>query len=212
MKKTFATRGAGILAAAIAGLVLLPGTAQAHCDGMDGPVVQAGRAALERGDAGLALVWVQPKDEPEIRNAFARTLAVRKLSPEARELADRYFFETLVRIHREGEGAPYTGLKPAGRDLGPAIPAADKAIAGSSVEPVLNLLKDSIQKGVRQRYMEVSHRRDFDPADLQSGRAYVKAYVEFLHYVEGVYAASAASHAHEAVGHQGEQPIHHHEP
>lgn len=212
MKNVFATSSVGVLAAAVAGIVLLPGTALAHCDGMDGPVVQAARSALDRGDAALALVWVQPKDEPEIRNAFARTLAVRKLSPEAKDLADRYFFETLVRIHREGEGAPYTGLKPAGRDLGPAIPAADTAIAGSSAEPVLNLLKDNIQNGVRQRFMEVSHRRDFDPADLQAGRAYVQAYVEFLHYVEGIYAASAASHAHETAGHQGDEPVHHHEP
>ena len=85
----------------------------------------AARAALDRGDVSLALVWVQPKDEAEIRDVFARTLAVRKLSPEAKELADRHFFETLVRVHRAGEGASYTGLKPAGRDLGPAIPAAE---------------------------------------------------------------------------------------
>ncbi len=209
MKNAFATRGVEILAAAIASIVLLPGTAQAHCDGMDGPVVQAARAALNRGDASLALVWVQPKDEPEIRDAFARTLAVRKLSPEAKGLADRYFFETLVRLHRAGEGAPYAGLKPAGRDLGPAIPAADKAIAGKSVEPVLNLLAESIHKGVRQRFMEVSRRHDFDPADIQAGRAYVKAYVEFMHFVEGIYAASAASHPHGVVSHQGEEPTYH---
>lgn len=211
MKNTFVTRGAGILAAAIAIIVLLSGGAQAHCDGMDGPVVQAARAALDRGDVSLALVWVQPKDEAEIRDVFARTLAVRKLSPEAKELADRHFFETLVRVHRAGEGASYTGLKPAGRDLGPAIPAADKAIDGNSVEPVLKLLTDSIQDGVRQRFAEVSRRREFNPADVQAGRAYMKAYVEFMHYVEGIHAASAASRAHDSLSHQGEEPIHHHD-
>ncbi len=209
MRNAFHTRGVGILAAAIACTVLLPGRAQAHCDGMDGPVVRAARAALDRGDASLALVWVQPKDEPEIRDVFARTLAVRKLGPEAKEFADRYFFETLVRVHRAGEGAPYTGLKPAGRDLGPAIPAADKAIAGNSIEPVLNVLTDRIHNGVHQRFTEVSRQRDFDPADVQAGRAYVKAYVEFMHYVDGIYAASAASHAHDAASPQGEGPIHH---
>ena len=209
MKNAFATRGAAILAVATAGIVLLPGRAQAHCDGMDGPVVQAARAALNRGDASLALVWVQPKDEPEIRDVFARTLGVRKLSPEAKEFADRYFFETLVRVHRAGEGAPYTGLKPAGRDLGPATPAADKAIAGNSVEPLLNLLTDGVRSGVRQRFTEVSRRRAFDPADVQAGRAYVKAYVEFMHYVEGIHAASAASQTHDVVSHQREEPVHH---
>lgn len=211
MNYAFTARGVGVLAAAIASIVLLPGRAQAHCDGMDGPVVKAARAALDRGDASLALAWVQAKDEPEVRDAFARTLAVRKLSPEAKEFADRYFFETLVRVHRAGEGAPYTGLQPAGRDLGPAIPAADKAVAGSSVEPVLNLLTDSIREGIRQRYTEVLRLRKFDPADIQAGRAYVKAYVDFTHYVEGIYTASATSHAHGAASHQREEPLHHQE-
>jgi hypothetical protein len=74
------------------------------------------------------LIWVPEKDEAEITGAFHKTLVVRKLSLEAEELADMYFFETLVRLHRAGEGASYTGLQPAGRDLGPAIPAADKAL------------------------------------------------------------------------------------
>jgi hypothetical protein len=90
-------------------------------------VVQAAQKALETGNVHLVLIWVQKPDEAEITEAFQKALAVRKLNAEAKELADRYFFETLVRIHRAGEGAPYTGLKPAGRDLGPAIPAADKA-------------------------------------------------------------------------------------
>ena len=114
----------GVIAIAIA---LLP-RASAHCDGLDGPVVQAAQKALETGNVNLVLIWVQKPDEAEIKRAFDHAQAVRKLSAEARELADRYFFETLVRIHRAGEGAPFTGLKPAGRDLGPAIPAADNAL------------------------------------------------------------------------------------
>ena len=99
---------------------------------MDGPVVQAARKALETGEVKLVLIWVQKQDEGDIKEAFQKTLTVRKLGAAAKELADRYFFETLVRIHRAGEGAPYTGLKPAGRDLGPAIPAADEAIEDAS--------------------------------------------------------------------------------
>lgn len=100
--------------AAMMVLFIVSSTASAHCDGMDGPVVKAARAALETHDPRLVLIWVQKKDEAEVRQAFQSTLAVRDLSPEAKELADRYFFETLVRLHRAGEGAPYTGLKPAG--------------------------------------------------------------------------------------------------
>jgi len=100
----------------------------AHCDGLDGPVVKAAQKALEMGNVNLVLIWVQKTDGNEIEKAFQKTLAVRKLNRQAKELGDTYFFETLVRIHRAGEGAPYTGLKPAGRDLGPAIPTADKAL------------------------------------------------------------------------------------
>lgn len=128
-----------LIAAASLALLASP-RAGAHCDGLDGPVVKAAEAALEKGDVNFVLVWVQKDDEPEIRAAFDQTLKVRKLNSEARHLADRFFFETLVRVHRAGEGAPYTGLKPAGRDLGPAIPAADKALREDAVEPLVKLL------------------------------------------------------------------------
>lgn len=95
---------------------------------MDGPVILAARAALEQKDITPVLKWVQKDDEGQIKAAFTRTLAVRAKGPEARDLADQFFFETLVRIHRAGEGAPYTGLKPAGTPVEPAIEAADKAI------------------------------------------------------------------------------------
>ena len=117
---------------ALATALLLPTPALAHCDGLDGPVVAAAQKALESGDPNPVLIWVQPKDEAEVRRAFAEAVTVRKLNSQARDLADRSFFETLVRVHRAGEGAPYTGLKPAGRDLGPAIPMADKAVASGS--------------------------------------------------------------------------------
>ena len=135
-------------------VILLPCLAWAHCDGMDGPVVKAAQKALETGNVNLALIWVQAKDEAEIRQAFEKTMAIRKISPAAKDLADRYFFETLVRIHRAGEGEPYDGLKPAGRDLGPAIPAADKALESGSQEAVLRLLTDAVGAGVRTRFAE----------------------------------------------------------
>jgi hypothetical protein len=131
-------------AVAIALLGLTPARAFAHCDGLDGPVVKAAQRALETRNPALVLIWVQEKDEREIQNAFEQALAVRELSSQAKALADRFFFETLVRVHRAGEGAPFTGLKPAGRDLGRAIPAADEAVRVGSVEPVRQLLTDAM--------------------------------------------------------------------
>jgi uncharacterized protein DUF6448 len=170
--------------------ITAPRPALAHCDGLDGPVVKAAQRALDTRNPALVLIWVQAKDEPEIRTAFEQTVAVRALSPQAKELADRYFFETLVRVHRAGEGAPYTGLQPAGRDLGPAIPAADKALDSGSVEPVVALLTGAMQAHLREHFKEVITAKLFKPDDVKAGREYVKSYVEFIHYVERLYEAS----------------------
>lgn len=171
-------------------LLLMPSLAVSHCDGMDGPVVKAAQQALASGNVNLVLIWVKKDNEAEVRRAFDETIAVRKLSPRAQALADRYFFETLVRLHRAGEGAPYTGLKPAGRDLGPAIPAADKALDSGSLEPVLKLLTEATQEVARKHFREVQEKKNFNTSDLDAGRDYVKAYVEFIHYVEGLWEAA----------------------
>ena len=166
---------------------LTPARALAHCDGVEGPVVKAAQRALDTGNPALVLIWVEEKDEPEIRKSFEQTLAVRALGPQAKELADRFFFETVVRVHRAAEGAPFTGLKPAGRDLGPAIPAADEAVRVGSVEPVRHLLTMAIQERLRQQFGEVMASKTFAPDDVAAGRVYVKAYVEFIHFVELLY-------------------------
>jgi hypothetical protein len=178
----------------------LASPAMAHCDGLDGPVVSAARSALDAGNPNPVLIWVQPKDEAEIRAAFADALGVRKLNPKARELADRYFFETLVRLHRAGEGAPYTGLKPAGRDLGPAIPLADKAITSGSDQELAQVLANEATKGVRAHFADLQGKRTFRPDDLAGGRDYVASYVRFIHYVEGLHQAIEAT----AGGHYSE--------
>ena len=68
----------------------------AHCDGLDGPVVQAAQQALETKNVNLVLIWVAKDDEAEISEAFQKTVATRSLNRQAKELADMYFFETLV--------------------------------------------------------------------------------------------------------------------
>jgi len=178
-----------------AALFLGASPARAHCDSLDGPVVKAAQRALETGNVNLVLIWVQKDDEPEVREAFERALTVRRLSPEAKELADLYFFEKLVRIHRAGEGAPYTGLKPAGRDLGLTIPAADKALESGSTEDVEELLTRAMWEGVQERFRTARARRLYRTSDLVAGREYVEAYVVFLHYVEAAYQALAGKQA-----------------
>lgn len=184
------TRVLFVLFAVIGMAVLHSAPAYAHCDGMDGPVVKAAQEALAKGDVNLVLIWVRKNDEAEIRRAFDQTVNVRKLNSQARELADMYFFETLVRIHRAGEGAPYTGLKPAGRDLGPAIPAADLALKSGDVAPLTNLLVEKVRTGLLDRYKKVMAAKSFKVKDVGAGREYIEAYVTYIHYVEGMYEAA----------------------
>lgn len=195
---------------ALAAAFLLPSPTSAHCDGLDGPVVAAARQALQSGDPNPVLIWVQPKDEAEVRRAFAEALAVRRVGPQARDMADRYFFETLVRVHRAGEGAPYTGLKPAGRDHGPAIPLADKAVASGSDRELTAFALKEVERGIHQKFADLQRKRDFRPDDLAAGRDYVASYVTFVHYVEGLHQAIETR----AAGHYVEgkpAPAEHHE-
>jgi hypothetical protein len=176
---------------------LLPLWAVGHCDGLDGPVVTLARKALETGNVKLVLPWVQEQDEAEIRKAFDATLSARKTGPAARDLADRYFFETLVRVHRAGEGAAYAGLKPAGRDLGLAIPAADQALKDGSIDRVIKIVTDAAVSGIRRHFERAASRKDFDRDDVKSGRDYVEAYVAYIHYIERLYQAAVGSaHGH----------------
>jgi len=183
-----------LLAAILAGLSALP--LGAHCDALDGPVIVTARQALAKGDVNPVLAWVKAEDEARIRAAFARTLKVGALGPEAKELAETWFFETLVRIHRAGEGAPYTGLKPAGVDFGPAIPAADKALASGDMKPVFELMHGVLKPGLEARFKAARAAQVQAAPDPAAGRKAVAAYVDFLHYVDGVYQAAARGGSH----------------
>jgi hypothetical protein len=201
----FGLEGAG-LGLGGSGLVALWGLG--HCDTLDGPLVALARKAIETGNVNLVLPWVRAEDEAEIRAAFEHALAVRKLGPAARELADRHFLETLVRVHRASEGAPYTGLKPAGLDLGPAVPAADRALDDGSIEAVVKLVTDAVRKGIHERFHAAAGRKRFDLNDVAAGRKYVAAYVPYVHYVERLWDAATS----EAHGHAPEHGAHAHHP
>ena len=177
------------------------GRAAAHCDTMDGPVVSTAKLALERGDVTAVLKWVQPDDEAEIRETFRKTLVVRAKGPDAQELADRYFFETLVRLHRAAEGAPYTGLKPAGT-VEPGVAAADEALEAGSADALVDELTRAVAAGIRRRFAEVAAARQDAEHTVDAGRRFVAAYIEFTHYVERLHAAAmgpAAAHAETAI-------------
>lgn len=184
--------------------------AQAHCDSLDGPVVSQAQQALASGNVNLVLGWVQKKDEAEVRKAFERAASVRKQGGTARELADQAFFETLVRVHRAGEGAPYTGLKPAGQTEA-SVAAADRSIASGKLEPVARMIVEPVEHGLHRKFDAVQATRKHDPNDVEAARAHVNAYVEYVHYVERLHEAAAPKGgAHDEVPAAGKKPAHAH--
>lgn len=172
----------------------LPARASAHCDTTEGPVVRDARTALQRGDASLVLHWVRAEDEAQVREVFRHTMQVRRLGPEARELADRFFFETLVRVHRAGEGAPFTGLSAGGPD--PIIALTDRALESGDRGALEAALVAEVKAGLARRFAAARTARSFKPGDVAAGRSFVAAYVPLTHWVEGVFQAAAAGGAH----------------
>jgi hypothetical protein len=181
------------------GLAAAPSRASAHCDTLDGPVVAAARVALEKRDVKPVLGWVKKGDEAEIASAFKKTLTVRARSGEARELADTWFFETLVRVHRAGEGAPFTGLKPAGADLPEAVVAADQALEGKvPVDRLARHVSSQVEDGIKKRFATTMERKKVASTSVEAGREFVESYVDYVHYVEGIAAKAEGSGAHGA--------------
>lgn len=191
--KPWITTLATLAAAGI--LLVLPRPVMAHCDTLDGPVVIDARSALEKGDVTPVLKWVKPAAEAEVRAAFAQAAKVRSLGADAQVMADRYFFETLVRVHREGEGAPYTGLKPAG-EVAPGIALADKALESGSLDALQKTLTEHLAAGLKERFTRAVETKKHAGESVAEGREFVEAYVVFIHYAEGLVNA-----IHGAAGH-----------
>ncbi len=178
-----------VLLVAVAAVLLLPTIASAHCDTLAGPVVADARLALDKGDVTPALKWIKPEHEAEVRAAFQKALAVRSMGADAKEIADRYFFETLVRIHRAGENAPFTGLKD--EPVERPIALAEEALQSGSADELVKETSAHVADGLHQRFAAVSEARKHANDSVASGREYVARYVEFMHYVERLHAGEA---------------------
>jgi hypothetical protein len=190
-------RASSMLIAAAFGL--LPYLARAHCDSLDGPVVQDARVALEKGDPTPVLKWVRKQDEAQIRAAFKEAAAVRAKGDDARALADRYFFETLVRIHRAGEGEGFTGLKSAG-SVDPGISVADKALSSGTGKQLAQQMAAAVSDATDKRLALVQERKKHSAESVEAGREYVEAYVDYIHFVESInrLTSHGVSHKHDA--------------
>lgn len=161
----------------------MAGTASAHCDGLDGPVIIEARSAIEKKDVTPLLKWVPAEGEGAVKDAFARTLQERTHGKAAQAAADRRLFETLVRIHRESEGAPFTGIKPAGQ-IAPVVIEADAALDKKNVDDLAKHIAAKLEQSIRDKFEKAAHGKKYANQSVDKGREFVSNYVQYVHFVE----------------------------
>jgi hypothetical protein len=174
-----------IFSLAVIMILAFPKKASAHCDTMDGPTAIDGMKALETKNINYALKWIMSEGDEELAEVFQLSLKVRQLNDDARALADRFFLETLVRIHRAGEGEPFTGLQPSGVPIDEKVAAADKCIEIGNLSPLKGLVSLEEMPELEKRLKKALTLKKFDLNDVQAGREYINAYVSFFKFAEG---------------------------
>jgi len=193
-KKSGLARILLLVAIAITCALGISSYAAAHCDTLDGPVIQDARKALETKDVTPVLKWVKQKDEKVVRAVFAKTLSAK--GKKNADAAENQFFASLVKTHRAGEGASFTGLKPAG-EVEPAIAEADKALASGSVDALVKLVTDDVADGIRKRYEHAAATYKHKDESVEQGREFVEAYVAYTHYVERLHLDATSKESHD---------------
>ena len=135
---------------------------------------------------------MKPKDEKAVRAAFKKVLNDKAKSTEA---AEHKFFATLVKIHRAGEGAPFTGLKPAGA-VEQAVAESDKSLVSGSSDTLVKLITDDVTAGIKKRYEQAAAAYNHKDESIAQGREFVEAYVAYTHYVERLHQDATGKGAH----------------
>lgn len=158
----------------------------AHCDSYDGPVITDAREALEKNDPELVLKWISKDQEKEVVSLFYKTVALKNGDMEIYEVIEKYFFETLVRLHRETEGAPYTGLKAAGTTK-QIVKLSDRALSTGDIGDLITKLNKHIEGVILEKYNKTAELEQKKNGSVETGRAFVEAYVDYTHTLEALH-------------------------
>jgi hypothetical protein len=158
-----------------------------HCDTRDGPVVKAAKKALETGNLNYILIWIPEESEKELKGVFEKTLHARKAGKDAQEVADDWFFETAIRLHRAGEGAAYTGMKPAGLSEGPVVPKAEKAIETGDPKETMDFILKTVEEDLKHRFHHVMEKKKYDVNNVAAGREFIAAFIGWVVYSHHLY-------------------------
>ncbi len=176
--------------------VLITGRAFAHCDSENGPVAVDARKALDTGNFNIVAIWVGEDQEQELRNNFEESLAVYKTGGKAKNLAERYFISTAVRLHRTAEGMPFTGVK-AAQSLSPVIEQAEQSLETGDPESILNLLSKEMKAETQKWFQRAGDaKKNYNGNDVEAGRKWVDAYVKYVIFVNGLYKTIQAGPEH----------------
>jgi len=175
-----------MLIALMCGVVLLifAQDVLAYFDSYDGPIAKDARRALEDGDVTPVLKWVNKDAEPEVEKSFNEALQVRGMNPQVKEMSEKNFLETVVRLHLQAEGESFTGLKPMGTPPQPYVREADNAIDRGHVDNLVKQMGDQAVLGIKHRFADAFERKGKKDLSVEAGRAYVRAYIEFIRYLE----------------------------
>lgn len=158
-----------------------------HCDTRDGPVVRAAIKALETKNLNHLLIWIPEESETVLREIFEKVLKARKAGKAAQEVADDWFFENAIRLHRAGEGAPYTGMKPAGLDEGPVVPKAERAIETGNPQETIDFILGTVEDDLAHRFHTVIEKKKYDVDDVAAGREFIGAFIGWVVYAHHLY-------------------------
>lgn len=164
----------------------VPQAAHAYLDTYDGPVVKDAQRALEDGDVTPVLKWVNKESEPEVQDAFNKALEVRGVSPQVKEMSEKNFLETVVRLHLQMEGEAFTGIKPPGTPVPPFIREADNVLEKGQVDNLIRQMSDQATMGIKHKFADAFELKGKKDLSVEAGRAYVKAYVEFIRYLKNL--------------------------
>jgi len=165
--------------------------------------VKAAKKALEKKNINYVLIWIPEESEAELRGIFEKTLQARKGGKAAQEVADDWFFENAIRLHRAGEGAPYTGMKPAGLSEGPVVPKAEKAIETESPQETIDFILGIVEDDLAHRFHTVMDRKKYDVDDIAAGREYIGAFIGWVVYSHHLYEYVKSGGGHG--GHHGKE-------
>lgn len=164
-----------------------------HCDTLNGPVVLAAKKALETKNINYVLIWIPAALEEEAQRAFEKVLVAREKGETAKEVADYWFCETAVRLHRAGEGEGFTGLQPEGKE-DPIVKMAENAIEHEDAHEFIDMIEDTFEDTLKKRFEHILHTRNYDPNDVAAGRKYIQAYINFVVFAHHLYEGVKGSH------------------